>query len=167
MAPCVRKVCFCVTDTLFTWAVLLIQCLFDSRSAPLSKFILTLRLLHASKNFPVFYHSTSLILSACGCCMGKGSYRNTKHKYVFHGLGADTWFSLWFLSVCFVFYVTLSKNDHAGPTCWPDQTKPQNPVLFHMELCCGPCYVLEQWMGLPGFSVDQENTQIYFKRSRE
>ena len=32
-----------------------------------------------------------------------------------------------FLSVCFVFYGTLlSKNDHAGPTCWLDQTKPQN-----------------------------------------
>ena len=57
------------------------------------------------------------------------------------------------------FYGTLSKNDHAVSTCWPDQTKPQNPVLFHMELCCGPCYLLEQWMGLPRFSMDQGNTQ--------
>ena len=50
--------------------------------------------------------------------------------------------------MCFVFYGTLSKNDHAVPTCWPDQTKPQNPVLFHMEpartvnwatrVSCGP-----------------------------
>ena len=32
---------FCMTDTIFAWAVSLIQCLFDSRSAPLSKFILT------------------------------------------------------------------------------------------------------------------------------
>ena len=100
-------------------------------------------LLHASENFPVFYHSTSFILSACSCCMGKGSYRNTKHKYVIRGFGADVWFSLWFLSVCFVFYGTLSKNDHAVPTCWSYQTKPQNQVLFHMELCCGPCYLLE------------------------
>ena len=76
-----------------------------------------MRLLHASENFPVFYYSTSFILSACGCCMGKGSYRNTKHKYIIRGFGADVWFSLWFLSVCFVFYGTLSKNDHAGPTC--------------------------------------------------
>ena len=120
-------------------------------------------LLHTSENFPVFYHSTSFILSVCGCCIGKGSYRNTKHKYVVRGLGADVWFSLWFLSVCFVFHGTLSKNDHAGPTCWPDQTKPQNLVLFHLEFCCGPCYVLEQWLGLLWFSVDQGNTQIYFK----
>ena len=63
----------------------------------------------------------------------------------------------------FFFYGTLSKNDHAVPTCWPDQTKPQNLVLFHMELYCGPCYLLEQLMGLPGFSMDQGNTQIYFK----
>ena len=42
---------------------------------------------------------------------------------------------------CF-FYGTLSENDLAVPTCWPDQTKPQNPVLFHMELCCGPCYLI-------------------------
>ena len=32
---------FCMTDNLFAWAVSLIQWLFDSRSAPLSKFILT------------------------------------------------------------------------------------------------------------------------------
>ena len=88
-----------------------------------------MRLLHASENFLVYY-STSFILSACGCCMGKGSYRNTKHKYVIRGFGAEVWFSLWFLSVCFVFYGTVSKNDHAVPTCWPDQTKSQNPVLF-------------------------------------
>ena len=81
-----------------------------------------MRLQHVNKYFPVFYHSTSFILSACGCCIGKGSYRNTKHKYIIRGLGADVWFSLWFLSVCFVFYGTLSKNDHAGPTCWPDQS---------------------------------------------
>ena len=117
-----------------------------------------MRLLHASENFPVFYHSTSFILSACGCFMGKGSYRNTKHKYVIRGFEADVWFSLWFLSVCFVFYGSLSKNDHAVPTCWPDQTKPQNPVLFHMELCCGPSYLLEQWMGLPAFSHHRINT---------
>ena len=61
-------------------------------------------MLHTSENFPVFYHSTSFILSACCSCMGKGSYRNTKHKYVISGLGADVWFSLWFLNVCFVFY---------------------------------------------------------------
>ena len=30
-----------MTDTIFAWAVSLIQCLFDSRSAPLSKYILT------------------------------------------------------------------------------------------------------------------------------
>ena len=34
LVPCVRKVCYCVTDSLFTRAILLIQCLFDSRSAP-------------------------------------------------------------------------------------------------------------------------------------
>ena len=59
--------------------------------------------------FSVFYHITSFILSACCCCMGKGSYRNTKHKYVIRGFKADVWFSLRFLSVCFVFYGTLSK----------------------------------------------------------
>ena len=77
-----------------------------------------MRLLHASENFPVFYHSTSFILSACGCCMGKGSYRNTKYKYVVRRLGADVWFSLWFLwfsCVCFVFYSILSKK-------WPCRT---------------------------------------------
>ena len=51
-APCVRKVYFCVTDTLFTWAVLLIQCLFDSRSAPLSKFILTCAVVAREWEFP-------------------------------------------------------------------------------------------------------------------
>ena len=62
--------------------------------------------------------------------------------------------SLWdFWVFVLFFYGTLSKNDHAVPTCWPDQTKPQNLVLFHMELCCGPCYLLEQWVGLPGFSI--------------
>ena len=80
------KCVFCMTDTLFAWAVLLIQCLFDSRSAPLSKFILTPVVAACSENFPVFYHSrsfilSSFILSTCGCCMRKGSYRNTKHKY--------------------------------------------------------------------------------------
>ena len=127
-------------------------------------------MLHASENFPVFYHITSFILSACGCCMGKGSYSNTKHKYVIRGFEADVWFSLRFLSVCFVFfYVTLSKNDHAVPTWWPDQTKPQNLVLFHMELCCGPYYLLEQWMGLPGFSMDHlwtKGTPKYIPRNR-
>ena len=37
------------------------------------------------------------------------------------------------------------------PLVWTGQTKPQNPVLFHVELCCRPCYMLEQLMGLPGF----------------
>ena len=52
MARCVRKVCFCVTDILFTWVVLLIQCLFDSRSAPLSKFILTCAVAAREGEFP-------------------------------------------------------------------------------------------------------------------
>ena len=118
LAPCVRKMCvFCVTDTLFTWAVLLIQCLFDSRNAPLSWLILTRAVAAPEWEFPGLLHSTSFILSACGCCMGKGSYRNTKYKYVIRRLGADVWFSLWFLwfsCVCSVFYSILSKN--AGPT---------------------------------------------------
>ena len=122
-------------------------------------------MLHASENFPVLYHSTSFTLSACGCCMGKGSYRNTKHKYIFRGFGADVSFSFWFLSVCFVFYGALSKNDHAVPTCRLDQTKPQNPVLFHMELCCGPCYLLEQWMGYRGF-LWTKGTPKYISRNR-
>ena len=52
--------------------------------------------------------------------MGKGSYRNTKYKYVSRRLGQM------FDSLCgfcdfhvfffFVFYGILSKNDHAGPT---------------------------------------------------
>ena len=40
MAPCVRKVCFYVTDTLFICA-LIDSVSFDSRSVPLIKFILT------------------------------------------------------------------------------------------------------------------------------
>ena len=68
-----------------------------------------------SENFPVFYHSTSFILSACGCNVGKGSYRNT--KYV-RNLSIGGRCSILFVieCVCFVFYGTLSKNDHAGPT---------------------------------------------------
>ena len=76
--------------------------------------------------------------------------------------------SLWdFWVFVLFFYGTLSKNDHAMPTCWPDQTKPQNPVLFHTELCCGLCYLLEQWMGLPGFSMDQGNRAALVNISRE
>ena len=80
-----------MTDTIFAWAVSLIQCLFDSRSAPLSKFILTCavaaRNVRNSRSFTTLL--TSLKLSVCGCCMGKGSYRNTKHKYVIRGFEAD------------------------------------------------------------------------------
>ena len=119
-----------------------------------------MRLLHGSENFPVFYHSTSFILSVCGCCMGKGSYRNTKYKYMYviRQLGTGVGFSLWFLCVCFVFYGTLSKNDHAAPTC---VTGLDLATEYTEYICWGPCYVLIQWMGLPGFSVDQGSTQIY------
>ena len=48
-------------------------------------------------------------------------------------------------------------------TCWPDQTKPQNPVLFHMELCWGPCYMLE-W-GYRGFLWTKE-TPKYISRHK-
>ena len=41
-----------MTDTIFAWAVSLIQCLFDSRSAPLSKFILTRAVAAREREFP-------------------------------------------------------------------------------------------------------------------
>ena len=63
------------------------------------------------------------------------------------------------------FYGTLTKNDHAVPTCWPDQTKPQNPVLFHMELCCGPCYLLSSECGYRGF-LWTKGTPKYISRNR-
>ena len=126
-------------------------------------------LLHASENFPVFYHSRSFILSVCGCCMRKGSYRNSKHKYVIHGQMFDSLCDFW-VFVLF-FYGTLSKNDHAVSTCWPDQTKPQNPVLFHMELCCGPCYCSNSEWGYRGFlwikGTPKYISKIYFEKPPE
>ena len=121
-------------------------------------------LLHASENFPVFYHSTSFILSACGCCMGKFHYRNTKYKYVICRLGPDVWFSSRFLCVCFVLYGTLSKNDHAGPTCGRTRLSQRNRYFFiwgfvEAHVTCWTMNVATGGRG--GVSLDLGCTQIY------
>ena len=141
-----------------------------------------------SENFPVFYHSTSFILSACGCCMGKGRYRNTKYKYVIRRLGADVWFSLWFcvcVCVCFCFffcvffffYGTLSKNGHAGPSCVAGLDKDKESGTFLYGALSRP--MLRAWTMDGATWVifgprehqnifrEQGSIGLYFKKTRE
>ena len=61
----------------------------------------------------------------------------------------------------FFFYGALSKNDHAVPTCWPDQTKPQNPVLFTYGALLRPMLPARTVNGAIGVSVDQGNAEIF------
>ena len=63
------------------------------------------------------------------------------------------------------FYGTLSKNDHAVPTCWPDQTKPQNLVLFIWSFVAAHVTCSNSEWGYRGF-LWTKGTPKYISRNR-
>ena len=63
------------------------------------------------------------------------------------------------------FYGTLNKNDHAVPTCWPDQTKPQNPVLFIWSFVAAHVTCSNSEWGYRGF-LWTKGTPKYISRNR-
>ena len=69
--------CFCVTDTLFTCAVLLIQCLFDSRSAPLRNFILTRAVAAREWEFPGLFPQYVIYIERVRLLYGKRSLQES------------------------------------------------------------------------------------------